>query len=488
MVAFEAIFKAYDIRGVVGQQINAEACHAIGSAFARHVSASGAGGIVLGRDMRPDGVELARAFTEGVLASGVDVTDIGLCATEVLYFASGLLNAPGAMFTASHNPVGYNGIKLCGAGAAPIGIDTGLGQIKAMAQESLPPPVPVSGVATERDLLDAYATHVRSFVDTSAMRPFKVVVDAANGMAGLVAPVVFAGLPVELDLLYPELDGTFPNHPADPLQPENLHALQARVMRTSADVGLAFDGDADRVFVVDEAARPLSGSLTAAILACEMLKREPGAAVVHNLICSSVVHEVIAEHGGDAVRCRVGHSFMKQMMGSTRAVFGGEHSGHYYFRDNYGADSAMIAALVLLDALSRHGGSLSDLADPLRRYSASGEINVRVEDVDTVIDRVAVALADEEQDRLDGLTVRCSDWWFNLRPSNTEPFLRLNLEAAMPADVDTRVAWISGLIRTTASTADTTTAGNITTSIDTTTADDIDERLDRSSGGFAHGA
>ena len=446
MSAFDVIFKAYDIRGVVGEQINAEACRAIGSAFARHARTSGADGIVLGRDMRPDGIELAEAFTEGVLDTGVDVTDIGLCATEVLYFASGLLHAPGAMFTASHNPVGYNGIKLCGAGATPIGVDTGLGQIKAMAQEPLPPPVSVPGVVTERDLLDEYSSHVRSFVDTSAMRPFKVVVDAANGMAGLVAPAVFAGLPVELDMLYPELDGTFPNHPADPLQPENLKALQARVMSTSADIGLAFDGDADRVFVVDETARPLSGSLTAAILACEMLRREPGAAVVHNLICSSVVPEVIAEHGGDAVRCRVGHSFMKQLMGSTGAVVGGEHSGHYYFRDNYGADSAMIAALVLLEALSRHGGSLSSLADPLRRYSASGEINTRVEDTAATIDRVASVFAGEERDRLDGLTVRCSDWWFNLRPSNTEPLLRLNLEAATPADVDTRVAWIKGLL------------------------------------------
>ena len=453
MVAIEAIFKAYDIRGVVGQQINAEACHAIGSAFARYVTASGATGIVLGRDMRPDGVELAEAFAEGVLGAGVDITDIGLCATEVLYFASGLLNAPGAMFTASHNPVGYNGIKLCGTGASPIGADTGLGQIKAMAQEPMPSPVPVSGVAIERDLLDAYASHVRSFVDTSALRPFKsaarpfkVVVDAANGMAGLVAPVVFAGLPVELDMLYQELDGTFPNHPADPLQPENLHDLQARVLSTSADVGLAFDGDADRVFVVDETARPLSGSITAALLAREMLRREPGSAVVHNLICSSVVPEVIAEHGGEAVRCRVGHSFMKQTMGSTGAVFGGEHSGHYYFSDNYGADSAMIAALVLLEALGRHGGSLSSLADPLRRYSASGEINVRVPDADAVINRIAAALAGEEQDCLDGLTVRCADWWFNLRPSNTEPLLRLNLEASTPADVETRVAWIRGLL------------------------------------------
>ena len=447
MADFDAVFKAYDIRGIVGEQLDAEACRAIGAAFARHAAETGATGIVLGRDMRPDGVELAGAFAVGVTTVGTDVVDIGLCATETLYFASGLMDMPGAMFTASHNPMGYNGIKLCGAGAAPIGRGTGLDSIKAMAQGPPDPPAPTPGRITRRDLLAAYAEHVRSFVDISALRPLRVVIDAANGMAALVAPIVFAGLPISLDVLYPELDGTFPNHPADPLQPANLRDLRERVVGTSADVGLAFDGDADRVFAVDETAEPLSGSLTAALLAREMLGHERGAAVVHNLICSASVPEVIAEHGGEAVRCRVGHSFMKQMMAATGAVFGCEHSGHYYFRDNYGADSAMIAALIILEALSRHGGTLSSLTGPLRRYSASGEINIAVRDADSVIDRVASAFADADQDRLDGLTVRSAGWWFNIRPSNTEPLLRLNLEAGDPTEVEAKVAQVKALLR-----------------------------------------
>ena len=443
---FDAIFKAYDIRGTVGDQIDAEACRAIGGAFARHVSAAGASRIVIGRDMRPEGVAFAGAFAAGVTGAGVDVTDIGLCATEMVYFASGLWKAPGAMFTASHNPIGYNGIKLCGPGAAPIGADSGLDAIKAMARAPAPTASANPGTACERDLLDRYAAHVVSFADASALRPLKVVVDAGNGMAGLVAPAVFEALPFEIDLLYPELDGTFPNHPADPLQPENLRDLQARVRRTSADAGLAFDGDADRVFAVDETGRALSGSVTAAIAAREMLEREPGSAVVHNLICSAALAEVIAEHGGRAVRSRVGHTFMKQMMARTGAVFGGEHSGHYYFRDNYGADSAMLAAVTVLKALSRHDGPLSELTAPLRRYSASGEINAEVRDADAVLRRVADAYADREQDELDGLTVRCGDWWFNLRPSNTEPLLRLNLEAAAPDVVAARLAEVRALL------------------------------------------
>lgn len=446
MKPLDAIFKAYDIRGIVGEQIDAEACRAIGSAFARRSLAAGASRVLIGRDMRPDGVELAAAFSAGAAAAGADVTDIGLCATETLYFASGSLGMPGAMFTASHNPVGYNGIKLCGAGAAPIGSDTGLEEIKAMAQAPTPPPAPVPGKVTEQDVLEGYVAHVLSFVDESVLRPLHVAVDAANGMAALTVPAVFEALPFELDLMYPELDGTFPNHPADPLQPENMKDVQDQVLATSADVGLAFDGDADRVFAVDETARPLSGSLTASLLSREMLRREPGAAIVHNPICSASVPEVIAEHGGRAVRSRVGHSFMKQAMGSSGAVFGCEHSGHYYFRDNYNADSAMIAALLLLEALSRHGAGLSSLTAPLRRYSASGEINTAVPDIEAVIDSVAAAFPAEEQDRLDGLTVRCPGWWFNLRPSNTEPLLRLNLEAGTPAEVEARVGQVESLI------------------------------------------
>ena len=442
---YEAIFKAYDIRGIVGDQIDAAACFAIGGAFAGHVRANGAARVVVGRDMRPDGAELSDAFCEGVVTAGVDVVDIGLCATEMVYFASGMLDAPGAMFTASHNPVGYNGIKLCGPGASPIGTGTGLEDVKARAIAG-PPMAAAPGRAVRRDLLDSYVKHVLAFVDVAALRPLRLVVDTANGMGGLVAPAVFERLPFEVVYLYPELDGTFPNHPADPLKPENLRDLQERVRDTAAEVGLAFDGDADRVFVVDEASRAMSGSLTASIIAGALLTREPGAAVVHNLICSRALGEVIAERGGRAVRARVGHSFMKQAMASNSAVFGGEHSGHYYFRDNYGADGAMIAVLVLLEELSRHGGSLSELAMPLERYSASGEINAEVPDPAAVIERVAAAFGDFAQDRLDGLSVDCGDWWFNLRPSNTEPLLRLNLEAATADEVKARVAEVQALI------------------------------------------
>ena len=442
---FEAIFKAYDIRGIVGEQIDAAACFAIGGAFAAHVGADGAEVVVVGRDMRPDGAELSGAFCEGVVAAGVDLVDIGLCATEMVYFASGMLDAPGAMFTASHNPVGYNGVKLCGPGASPIGTGTGLEDVKARAIAG-PPTAAVPGRAVRRDLLDSYVEHVLGFVDVAALRPLRLVVDTANGMGGLVAPAVFERLPFEVDYLYPELDGTFPNHPADPLKPENLRDLQDRVRVTAAEAGLAFDGDADRVFAVDEASGALSGSLTASIIAQAILEREPGAAVVHNLICSRAFGEVIAERGGRAVRSRVGHSFMKQAMASNSAVFGGEHSGHYYFRDNYGADGAMIAVLVLLEELSRHGGRLSELAAPLERYCASGEINAEAPDPVAAIERVAAAFGNFEQDRFDGLSVDCGDWWFNLRPSNTEPLLRLNLEAATADDMKARVTEVRALI------------------------------------------
>ncbi len=442
---FDAIFKAYDIRGIVGEQIDAGACFAIGGAFAGHVRDRGASRVVVGRDMRPDGAELSGAFCDGVVAAGVDVVDIGLCATEVVYFASGTLDAPGAMFTASHNPVGYNGIKLCGPGASPIGTGTGLGDVKARAIEG-PPAAVAPGRAERRDLLDSYVEHVRSFVDIAALRPLRLAVDTANGMGGLVAPAVFETLPFEVDYLYPELDGTFPNHPADPLKPENLADLQDRMRDGAADAGLAFDGDADRVFVVDEGSGAMSGSLTASILAVAMLEREPGATVIHNLICSRALPEIVSERGGQAVRCRVGHSFMKQAMAAHSAVLGGEHSGHYYFRDNFGADGAMIAVLVLLEALSRHGGRLSELAAPLERYAASGEINTEVPDPAAAIERVAAVFEGCEQDRLDGLSVDCGDWWFNLRPSNTEPLLRLNLEAAGAGDVKARVAEVRALI------------------------------------------
>ena len=442
---YDAIFKAYDVRGTVGDQIDADGARAIGGAFARFVVASGAKAVLVGRDMRPEGEEFATAFGEGVQDHGLDVVDVGLCATDMLYYASGSFELPGAVFTASHNPAGYNGIKMCGAGAAPIGADTGLDVIKAMAIAG-PDPAATKGTRTTRDLLSGYVTHVHSFVDTDVLAPLLVVADTANGMGGLVVPAVFDGLPLVLDHLYPGLDGTFPNHPADPLQPENLRDLQGRVLELRADVGMAFDGDADRMFLVDENARPVSGSLTTAIIARTVLERDPGATIIHNLICSKTVPEVIAEGGGTAVRTRVGHSFIKQAMAETGAVFGGEHSGHYYFQDNYRADSGLIAALVVLEALSRHPAGLSDLVSDLNRYAASGELNTAVDDTAAVIERVAAAYSDADQDRLDGLTVDLGDWWFNLRPSNTEPLLRLNLEAPTPEEVQQRVAEVQALI------------------------------------------
>lgn len=445
MADFDAIFKAYDIRGIVGAEIDAEACFAIGAAFAWHGRHRGAGRVVVGRDMRPDGAELADAFCRGATSAGVDVVDIGLCATEMVYYASGVLGVPGAMFTASHNPVGYNGIKLCGPGASPIGADSGLQEIKAAAISG-PPPAAARGRSSSQDFLDRYVAHVVSFVDPQRLRPLRLVVDTANGMGGLLVPATLDGLPFEVDYLYPDLDGSFPNHPADPLQPENLRDLQARVKAVSADAGLAFDGDADRVFMVDERARALTGSVTAALIATVMLEREPAATVAHNVICSKALTEVVEELGGTTVRSRVGHSFMKQTMADSGAVCGGEHSGHYYFRDNYGADSAMIAVLVAAEALSRHDGPLSEAAAPLQRYEASGEINAEVPDPAAVIERVATAFEGFAQDRLDGLSVDCGRWWFNLRPSNTEPLLRLNLEATDRAEVQARVAEVSALI------------------------------------------
>ncbi len=449
----DAVFKAYDIRGTVPDQLDAELATAVGAAFARFAAEEGAppSRVLVARDMRPSGVELAAAFAEGVQSQGVDVVDLGLASTDLLYFAAGSLDAPGAMFTASHNPAQYNGIKLCLSGARPVGEDSGLEVIKAMAVAGVEPALREPGRFTSQDVLAAYADHVRSFIDVGALKPLKVVADTANGMGGLVVPVVFAGLPVEIEILYPELDGTFPNHPADPIQPENQRDLQARVLSLGADVGLAFDGDADRVFLVDEKAQLLSGSLTTAIVAKGILDKSPGQPIIHNLICSKAVPEVIREAGGTPVRSRVGHSFIKALMAKTGAAFGGEHSGHYYFRENWRADSGLIAALVVLEQLSRAGVPLSELRRPFERYADSGEINTKVDDPRAVIERVAAAMAtshpEAAQDRLDGLTVDVGPWWFNLRPSNTEPLLRLNLEAATADDVERHVADVLALVK-----------------------------------------
>jgi phosphomannomutase len=443
-VSLDAIFKAYDVRGIYPDELDEALARRIGNAFAHY---TGAQHVVVGRDMRPSSEPLARAFIEGATVAGADVTDIGLCSTDVVYFASGRLDAPGAMFTASHNPAQYNGIKLCKAGAAPVGENTGLKQIKEMVEAGVTSRGESAGKVEVRDMLDEFGAHVRSFVDESILKPLKVVADTANGMGGLVVPKVLEGLPFDLTVLFGDLDGTFPNHPADPIQPENLKDLQRAVVDLGADVGLAFDGDADRVFLVDDNGAPVSGSTTTAIVAAGILDRHPGETVVHNLICSRAVPEVIREHGGTPVRTRVGHSFIKQVMAETGAIFGGEHSAHYYFRDNWRADSGSIAALCVLEQLSRTGQPLSELRKPFERYVQSGEINSRVDDPLAVIEKVADAYTKFPSDRLDGLTVDCGEWWFNLRPSNTEPLLRLNLEAPDAASCERHTQEVLALVR-----------------------------------------
>jgi len=442
--ALDAIFKAYDVRGVYPEEIDEDTARRIGNAF---VVFAGAPLIVVARDMRTSSGPLSAAFMEGATMAGADVVDAGLASTDLIYFASGLLDAPGAMFTASHNPAQYNGIKLCRAQAAPVGQDTGLADIKATVAAGRLVQAERVGTVTQRDLVGEYAEHVRGFTDLSVLRPLKVVADTANGMGGLVVPRVFEGLPFELTILFPELDGNFPNHPADPIQPENLRDLQRVILEQNADIGLAFDGDADRVFLVDDRAEPLSGSITTAIVAKGILARNPGETVVHNLICSKVVPEVVKEMGGTPVRTRVGHSFIKQVMAETGAIFGGEHSGHYYFRDNWRADSGLIAAVVVLQQLCEAGVPLSELRKPFERYAASGEINTRVADQVAATEAVAAAFPDCVQERLDGLSVDCGGFWFNLRPSNTEPLLRLNLESADTETTAARTAEVLALIQ-----------------------------------------
>jgi phosphomannomutase len=378
--------------------------------------------------MRVSSEPLGDAFKAGVTSQGAGIIDIGLVSTDALYFAAGHLDMPGAMITASHNPAKYNGIKLCLAGAAPVGEETGLRDIRRLAEEGLAPS-PSPGSVTEQDIISRFVDHCLGVVDVSALRPLKVVVDAANGMAGKIVPPVFERLPVELIPLYFELDGTFPNHPADPIQEANLADLIAAIKENQADLGLAFDGDADRAFLVDELGQPASGSLVTALVAAEILAADPGASIVYNLICSRVVPETIAEHGGKPIRSRVGHSFIKQVMAETGAAFGGEHSGHYYFRANFRADSGILCALNVLRALSRQQAPMSEVLRPLRRYWNSGELNTHVEDQEGALRKLAEAFPDRLPDWTDGLTIEYPDWWFNARGSNTEPLLRLNVEA-----------------------------------------------------------
>jgi phosphomannomutase len=436
------IFKAYDVRGVVPGELNEDVARRIGAAFARWADAPT---VAIGRDARLSSPALAAAFADGATSQGVDVVDIGLASTDLLYFASGSLDVPATMLTASHNPPNYNGLKFCLSGARPVGQDTGLADIRGLTEQDLPPRGSRGSVQT-RDLLDAYVEHVLSFVDVDRMAPLTVVADTANGMGGLVVPAVMSRLPVRLIHLFPELDGTFPNHPADPIQPANQRDVKRAVLDNRADVGLAFDGDADRVFLVDEQAEGVSGSDVTALVAKAMLQRYPGAKIVHNLICSWAVPEVVRENGGEPIRTRVGHSFIKQVMAETGAVFGGEHSGHYYFRENYRADSGLIAAIVVLDQLSAAGQPLSELLRPLRRYFDSGEINSEVDDQTATIERISRAYASARQDRTDGLTVEFDDWWFNVRPSNTEPLLRLNVEARTPEMLEEETHEVLALI------------------------------------------
>ncbi|MBU3707153.1 MAG: phosphomannomutase/phosphoglucomutase [Mycobacterium sp.] len=445
------VIKAYDVRGLVGSELDEPFAAAVGAAFARLVGGEGARRVVIGHDMRESSPALSAAFADGVLAGGLDVTRIGLASTDELYFASGFLDCPGAMFTASHNPASYNGIKLCRAGAKPVGEDTGL----AVIREELISGAPAGasgprGTLTDADVLADYGRFLRSLVTMTDLRPLRVAVDAGNGMAGHTAPAVLGPIgSVTVEPLYFELDGSFPNHEANPLEPANLVDLQRHVVATGADIGLAFDGDADRCFVVDERGEPVSASAVTALVAARELAREPGAMVIYNLITSRAVPELVGELGGTPVRSRVGHSYIKAMMAQTGAIFGGEHSAHYYFRDFWGADSGMLAALHVLAALGGQDRPLSELMARYSRYASSGEINFRVDDAPSCVDAVVSSFTGQvfSLDHLDGITVDLGDRaWFNLRTSNTEPLLRLNVEAPTAEEVSAIVTRASEAI------------------------------------------
>lgn len=434
------IFKAYDIRGLVENEITPDFAFRVGLSFARFLEQEREPGtIVIGEDMRPSSPMLADAFSAGATSNGMDVIRIGLASTDMLYFASGKLNMPGAMFTASHNPAEYNGIKLCKSGARPIGKESGLLAIERSVIEGSPIIMRAVGKETRRDMLDEYVTHLLSLVDVSDIRPLKIVVDAGNGMAGYTARPVLERLNVELIELYFDLDGTFPNHDANPIDPENLKDLQKAVLKHKADIGLAFDGDADRCFLVDEKGEIVNPSTLTGLIAARELAKYPGSSVIYNLISSRAVAEVVNEGGGTAIRSRVGHSYIKKLMADTGAVFGGEHSGHFYFRDFWCADSGMLAALHVISALGSQAGVLSKILKSYQRYFASGEINSTVSDPQVILAQVEEKYGKREGitlDHLDGLTVSADAWWFNVRPSNTEPLLRLNVEAKTQARME----------------------------------------------------
>ena len=448
-----AVIKAYDVRGIVGEQIDEDFVREVGGAFARLMRSEGAGTVVVGHDMRDSSPALSTAFAEGVTAQGLDVVTIGLASTDQLYYASGLLDCPGAMFTASHNPAQYNGTKLCRAGAKPVGQESGLQVIADEVIDGVPAFDGAAGSASERDVLTGYGEYLRGLVDLSGVRPLKVAVDAGNGMGGHTVPAVLGGLPLEIVPLYFELDGNFPNHEANPLEPANLVDLQALVRESGADIGLAFDGDADRCFVVDERGEPVAPSAITALVAERELAKEPGATIIYNLITSHAVPELVVRKGGVAVRTRVGHSFIKAQMADTGAVFGGEHSAHYYFRDFWGADSGMLAAMHVLAALGGQDGPLSELMAEYTTYAASGEINSKLDSAEAQAERMeAVVAAFEDRavsvDRLDGVTVDLGEGtWFNLRASNTEPLLRLNAEAPTSEGVGAIVDDVLAIVR-----------------------------------------
>jgi phosphomannomutase len=450
-----SIFKAYDVRGLVDTEITADFCFATGVAFARFLQLEREPGtVVIGEDMRPSSPIFADAFSAGITSQGMDVIRIGLASTDMLYFAAGKLNMPGAMFTASHNPAEYNGIKMCLSGARPIGKESGLLTIEKFVEQGSPIELRSVGVERSQPMLEEYVEHLLSLVDLGSMRPLKVVIDAGNGMAGYTAPAVFNGLNADVIEMYFELDGTFPNHEANPIDPKNLQDLSKAVKKQKADIGLAFDGDADRCFLVDEKGDLVNPSALTALIADRALASDPGSTIIYNLISSRSVKEVIEENGGTAVRSRVGHSYIKKMMADTGAIFGGEHSGHFYFRDFWRADSGMLAALHALAALSESKGTLSELLHPYNRYSSSGEINSVVSDARSVMESIEshylamdLAIGGITTDHLDGLTVESSDWWFNVRASNTEPLLRLNVEAnsdALMKKVSTQVLALIG--------------------------------------------
>ena len=484
--ALERIVKSYDIRGIVPDDLDAELAARFGAAFAQfwREEDSSVAKVLCGRDMRASGEELSQAFMEQAARQGLDVLDLGVISTDMLYFASGWLDAPGVIFTASHNPAAYNGIKACRKGAVPIGMGTGLERVKELAEvfaaeaggsgdlvsedvdsarvtSETEPNSPASvqteivsegagktsgGIITRRNVLSEFVTHAHSFVDLSNLKPLKVVVDCANGMGGLIAPAVFEGLPFETEFLYTELDGTFPNHPADPMDVSNLVDLQKRVGELEADAGIAFDGDGDRVFFIDEQGTALSGSTALSILAAAALARTPGATVLYSAVCSQAVPEIITELGGKAVCTRVGHSHIKKQMAETQAVFGGEHSGHFYFARNYRADSGVIAALVLLEHLCTTGHPLSHLRQTNERYAASGEHNISVPNPNKVIEHLAKTYSHHPQERIDGLTIKAKTWRANIRPSNTEPLLRINVEAKTQQNCDIQLSNITNRI------------------------------------------